>query len=58
MDGRGYLYRVESDKEVREFSDEFTAKQYQSGLPPGSSRSVVPRTVADQVTSEEARTAQ
>lgn len=44
MTGMGYLYRVESDSEVREFDDEFAAKQYQSTLPPGSSRSTVPAT--------------
>lgn len=58
MDCMGYLYRVESDKEVREFSDEFTAKQYQSSLPPGSSRSVVPCLAADRFAGDEVITAQ
>lgn len=49
MNGMGYLYRVESDKEVREFPDEIAAKQYQSSLPPGSSRSVLPRAAASEL---------
>lgn len=55
MNGMGYLYRVESDDEVREFPDEIAAKKYQSSLPPGSSRSVLPGTAAsglDQSTAE------